>query len=100
MSKKQIISFVQPGFALALVIVNICIVQVFAYEPKTLEIGAPAPAFDLLGTDDKRHKLSDFADNPVLVVIFTTNHCPDAIASYPRMCRLVDDYARRGVSFV
>ena len=55
-----------------------------AYEPQTLEVGAPAPAFDLLGTDDNRYTLADFADKSVLVIVFTTNHCPDAIASYQR----------------
>ena len=71
-----------------------------AYEPTTLEIGEPAPAFDLLGTDGHRYTLADFADKSVLVVIFTTNHCPDAIASYPRMCRMVNDYRDRDVAFV
>jgi peroxiredoxin len=71
-----------------------------AYEPKTLEIGAAAPDFDLIGTDDKHHSLADFADSDVLVVIFTTNHCPDAIASYPRMRQMVDDYRDHKVGFV
>jgi peroxiredoxin len=69
-------------------------------EPKTLEIGAVAPDFDLLGVDGKRYSLADFADKSVLVVIFTTNHCPDAIASYGRMCQMVDDYRDRNVGFV
>jgi len=71
-----------------------------AFEPKTLEIGEAAPAFDLLGVDGKRYSLSSFADKSILVVIFTTNHCPDAIASYPRMCRMVEDYRNRDVAFV
>jgi peroxiredoxin len=71
-----------------------------AYEPKTLEIGASAPDFDLIGTDDKRHSLAEFADKDLLVVIFTTNHCPDAIASFPRMRQLVSDYHDRNVGFV
>ena len=71
-----------------------------AYEPQTLKLGAPAPDFDLPGVDDKHHRLADFADKAVLVVIFTTNHCPDAIASYKRMCRMVVDYSKRGVGFV
>jgi peroxiredoxin len=65
-----------------------------------LEIGAPAPEFDLLGVDGKRYSLADFEEMSVLVVIFTTNHCPDAIASYGRMRRMVDDYRDRGVAFV
>jgi peroxiredoxin len=71
-----------------------------AYAPRTLEIGAPAPDFDLLGVDNKRYRLDDFRAKEVLVVIFTTNHCPDAIASYKRMCRIVDDYSKHGVGFV
>lgn len=71
-----------------------------AYEPQTLEIGAAAPEFDLLGTDDKRYTLADFSDKSVLVIIFTTNHCPDAIASYRRMCQMVDNYRQQDVGFV
>jgi peroxiredoxin len=71
-----------------------------AYEPKTLEIGASAPPFDLLGIDARRHTLADFSDKSILVMIFTTNHCPDAIASFGRMRRMVDDYQDRGVGFV
>jgi peroxiredoxin len=73
---------------------------VVAYEPKTLEIGAAAPDFNLIGTDDQRHSLAEYADSEILVVIFTTNHCPDAIASYPRMRQMVDDYRDRKVGFV
>lgn len=72
----------------------------FAYEPKTLEIGSLAPAFDLLGVDEKRYTLANFSDNSVLVVIFTTNHCPDAIASYQRMCCMVEDCRDQDVGFV
>jgi peroxiredoxin len=95
-------SAAQSGFTLALTVAITFAANsgAVAYEPKTLETGAPAPAFDLLGTDNKRHTLVDFDGNSVLVVIFTTNHCPDAIASYSRMCRLVDDYRDKGVGFV
>src|SRR3954470_12957550 len=91
-----------PAFTriIALAIALLGNVAASAYEPKTLDIGAAAPPFDLIGTDDKHHRLSDFADKSVLVVIFTTNHCPDAIASYPRMRRMVEDYRDRGVGFV
>jgi peroxiredoxin len=73
---------------------------VAAYEPKVLEIGTAAPDFDLMGIDGKRYSLADFADKSVLVVIFTTNHCPDAIASYGRMLKMVDDFRDRNVGFV
>jgi peroxiredoxin len=71
-----------------------------AYEPQTLEIGSQAPDFDLLGTDNKRYTLESFADKSILVVIFTTNHCPDAIASFGRMCRMSEQYSPRDVGFV
>lgn len=71
-----------------------------AYTPTTLEIGAAAPDFDLPGVDGKRCSLADFKDDRLLVVIFTCNHCPDAIASYGRMNRAVEDYRSRGVGFV
>src|SRR3954468_23624903 len=75
-------------------------VAAVAYEPKTLEIGALAPTFDLLGTDGKHHKLADFADKSVLVVIFTTNHCPNAIASYGGLGLFAMKINPRGVAFV
>jgi len=70
-----------------------------AYEPETLEIGKQAPDFDLLGTDDKRYSLASFEDKSLLMVIFTTNHCPDCIASYQRMLKLIDDHSDN-VAFV
>jgi len=36
------------------------------FEVKTLEIGAAAPDFTLLGVDGKQHSLKDFADAKVL----------------------------------
>jgi hypothetical protein len=45
---------------------------------KTLEIGAQAPDFDLLGVDNKRYSLKDFEDADLLAVLFTCNHCPTA----------------------
>src|SRR5579862_7769195 len=47
-------------------------------DPKhpILPIGAPAPDFNLPGVDGKNHKLSDYADAKVLVVLFECNHCP------------------------
>jgi peroxiredoxin len=39
-------------------------------------IGAPAPDFALPGIDDKTHKLSDYKDGKVLMIFFTSNHCP------------------------
>jgi peroxiredoxin len=66
----------------------------------TLAIGAPAPDFDLPGVDGRRYSLKDFASAPVLVVVFTCNHCPTAQAYEERIQKLRDDYAGKGVALV
>lgn len=68
--------------------------------PKTLEIGSPAPDFSLPGTDGKTHSLADFKDAKVLCVIFTCNHCPDAVAAATRMEPIYQDYKGKGVAMV
>jgi thiol-disulfide isomerase/thioredoxin len=66
----------------------------------TLAIGAAAPDFDLPGVDGRRYSLKDFASAPVLVVVFTCNHCPTAQAYEDRIQKLHDDYAGQGVRLV
>jgi peroxiredoxin len=65
-----------------------------------LALGAPAPEFDLLGVDGRSHKLSDYALSPVLVVVFTCNHCPIAQMYERRIQQLADDYNKKGVAVV
>ena len=65
-----------------------------------LAIGSPAPDFELPGIDGKTHKLSDYASSPILVVVFTCNHCPIAQMYERRIAQLATDYADRGVSVV
>jgi len=66
----------------------------------TLAIGAAAPDFDLPGVDGRRHTLASFADAPVLVFVFTANHCPTAQAYEERIEKLHADFAGRGVRIV
>ena len=66
----------------------------------SLTIGAAAIPFDLPGVDGRQHGLAQFADKPVLVVVFTCNHCPYAQAWEGRLIQLQRDYAERGVAFV
>src|SRR2546428_1761845 len=66
----------------------------------TLEPGASAPDFDLPGVDGKRRAVKDFADANLLLVVFTCNHCPTAIAYEGRIKKLVDDYKDKGVALV
>jgi peroxiredoxin len=69
-------------------------------EVQMLEIGAPAPDFELPGVDDKTYRLSDFVEAKLLMVIFTCNHCPTAQAYEARIMQLHADYQARGVALV
>jgi peroxiredoxin len=65
-----------------------------------LALGSPAPNFELPGVDGAFHRLSDYSSSPVLVVIFTCNHCPIAQMYERRITQLVADYQDRGVAVV
>ncbi len=69
-------------------------------NPKTLEPGSKAPDFSLMGTDDKIHKLSDFASSKLLLVVFTCNHCPTAQAYQDRLISIYNDYNAKGLALV
>ena len=89
--------------ALPLLILNALVFVVSpigAKDVKTLEIGAPAPDFELPGVDGKKYRLDDFADAKLLVVIFTCNHCPTAQAYEQRIMQLYADYRDKGVALV
>lgn len=66
----------------------------------TLEIGAPAPDFALPNVDDKIYKLSDFAGPDVLVVLFTSNHCPTSHGIEGRLSKFRQDYRSKGVAML
>ena len=66
----------------------------------TLELGDPAPHFDLPGVDGKNHSLGDFAEAKILIVVFSCNHCPFVIGSEDRMNALQADYGPRGAAMV
>jgi len=69
--------------------------------PETLPIGSDAPDFkDLPGTDGKPHSLSDFKDAKLVVINFTCNHCPYAIAYEDRFMDIVQEYGPKGVAFI
>src|ERR1044072_5469163 len=54
----------------------------------TLAIGDSAPDFALPGIDGETHKLSEFAGPDVLMVLFTSNHCPTSHAMEQRLAKL------------
>jgi peroxiredoxin len=65
-----------------------------------LPLGSPAPDFSLPGVDGKVHSLVDYASSPILVVVFTCNHCPIAQMYEQRIQQLEADYRDRGVAVV
>ena len=71
-----------------------------AEDPKTLDIGAAAPAFSLPGVDGKIYTLDSFKAGKILVIIFTANHCPTAQAYEERIDKLYREYNPKGVEFV
>lgn len=71
----------------------------YAEDPKTLEIGSPAPAFSLPGIDGKTYTLGSFSNDKILVIIFTANHCPTAQAYEDRIDKLYLEFQPKGVGF-
>ncbi len=69
------------------------------YTPTPLEQGVSAPDFSLINVDGKSYSLADIKGEKATAIIFTTNHCPDAIASVGRMKTLVDTFKAQGVGF-
>jgi peroxiredoxin len=63
-------------------------------------IGSPAPDFALPGVDGKIHHLADYSASPILVIVFTCNHCPIAQMYEQRIQQFVADYRDRGVALV
>ncbi len=71
-----------------------------AQAPRRLQIGQPAPDFELPGVDGKTYRLADFAQARLLLVVFTCNHCPTAQAYEDRLIKMYRDYQPRGVALV
>lgn len=68
---------------------------------EVVNIGDQAPVFrNLIGTDDKSHSLADLKQAKAVVVVFTCNHCPVAVAYEKRLVQLTKDYKDKGVAVV
>src|SRR5690606_22977009 len=65
-----------------------------------LQIGDAAPDFELLGIDGKTYSLADFADGKLLMVFFTSNHCPTSHGVEERLLALLDETDKKDLSFV
>lgn len=65
-----------------------------------LHPGDAAPEFALPGVDGRTHRLHDFDESRLLLVVFWCNHCPYVQAWESRMIALAREYAPRGVASV
>jgi thiol-disulfide isomerase/thioredoxin len=72
----------------------------FERAHRPLAIGSPAPDFALPGIDGAIHTLDEYARSPVLVLVATCNHCPEAQLYENRIKKLDEDYRARGVTVV
>ncbi|MCF7844962.1 MAG: thioredoxin family protein [Kiritimatiellales bacterium] len=66
---------------------------------KVLEIGDPMPDFSLPATDGILVNSSNI-NNPILVVVFTCNHCPYAQSYEDRLIDLAEHFDNDGVQFI
>jgi peroxiredoxin len=60
----------------------------------------PAPAFDLPGTDGKRHTLSSVRGDNGLLVMFICNHCPYVKAVFDRIVRDARELKHHGINCI
>lgn len=66
----------------------------------TLALGAAAPDFALPGIDGRTHTLAEFAGPDVLMVLFTSNHCPTSHSIEKRLQTLRVDLRGRSFALV
>ena len=66
---------------------------------KVLAIGDFMPPFSLPATDGMTVE-SEMIKDPVLVVVFTCNHCPYAQAYEDRLVDLAEHFDEEGVQFI
>ena len=57
-------------------------------ESVFIPLGSPMPDFELKDPDGKNYKGKDLYGERGLLIIFTCNHCPYAMAVWPRVIRL------------
>lgn len=69
-------------------------------ETPVCEFGRAAPAFDLPGTDGRRHTLASCCGPKGLLVMFICNHCPYVKAVIHRIVRDARELATLGIGAV
>lgn len=69
-------------------------------ESVALKPGVPMPEFDLKDTAGVLHSREELMGEKGLLVVFTCNHCPYAVAVWPRLVRLAKKAEALGVNTV
>ncbi|MFD2257101.1 redoxin domain-containing protein [Luteolibacter algae] len=78
----------------------LCGIAVSQEIPKVLPIGSDLPSFSLKGIDGKSHTENDYSSADILCLVFTCNHCPDAVAAAARMEEIHQEYKAKNVAIV
>lgn len=65
-----------------------------------LELGTPAPDFQLKDTEGNNVGLSDFSDKSALLVVFMCNHCPYVIHIADAFSAFANEYQPKGLGIV
>ena len=60
-----------------------------------LNIGDRIPGFRLKATDGNEYSDKDFEEKEILVIVFTCNHCPYALAYEDRLIQIQRDFMER-----
>jgi peroxiredoxin len=76
-------------------------VGIAAEKKAELKVGDKAPAWKALeGTDGKKHAMDDVAKAKAVVVVFTCNHCPVAVAYEERLAKFAKEHKEKGVETI
>lgn len=95
MSRKLCVTAFGGLFALGLCVLTSCAVA------EEIKVGTKAPDWSgIIGIDDKEHAMADYAKAKLVVLVFTCNHCPVAVAYEDRLVALQKDYKDKGVQVV
>ena len=83
----------------AVVVLAVVATNAHAAE-KATRLGRQVTEFSLRDSDSREHKLADYADKQFVVLAFLGVECPLAKFYAPRLNKLAEQYAARGVAFL
>lgn len=69
-------------------------------KSEEIDMGTPAPKFNLKGIDGEFHSLDKYADKEALVIIFMCVHCPYVQAIEQDIIELQEDYEEMDIQVI